>query len=254
MAAAALESLLPGARWWPRGAPRVSVVVPTCRRPRQLGDCLEALLVQDLGPATYEIVVVDDGHEPRIEAAVARLARTPGAPRLRYLRPSEGRGPAVARNCGWRAARGEIVAFTDDDTIPDRGWLTAGEHALRAHPEWSAAAGTVEGPRPSDDEPKTPRLAHADFVTANAFVRRNALEQVGGFDERLRRVWREDSNLPLRLAEQAGPVGRAPAARVQRPASPAPRRDSVVVGLSLAAFLSIYRRLRGALHLRVLFP
>ena len=55
---------------------------------------------------------------------MAALAPTGAdAPALRYLRPAEGRGPAAARNCGWHAARGALIAFTDDDTVPDRDWL-----------------------------------------------------------------------------------------------------------------------------------
>jgi glycosyltransferase involved in cell wall biosynthesis len=221
-----VETVLPGGRAWPGKVPRISVVVPTYRRPRLLRRCLDALLAQTLPPQAYEIIVVDDGHEPRIASDVAELARQPGAPRLRYLRPAQGRGPAVARNCGWRAARGEIVAFTDDDTIPAADWLAEGERCLQAQPEWSAAAGTVQvprasrGPRPTDHELMTLGLASAEFVTANAFVRRAALERVGGFDERFRRAWREDSDLQFRLIEAAGPVGRAPGALVQHPVRP----------------------------------
>jgi len=221
-----VESVVPGTRLRPGAAPRLSVVVPTYRRPRLLRRCLEALLAQTLPPQAYELIVVDDGHEPRDEATVAELARRPGAPRMRYLRPMGGQGPAVARNCGWRAARAEVVAFTDDDTIPAADWLAEGERALRSHPEWAGAAGAVEvpragpGPRPTDHELMTQGLARAEFVTANAFVRRWALEHVGGFDERFRRAWREDSDLQFRLVEQAGPVGRATLARVQHPVRP----------------------------------
>jgi GT2 family glycosyltransferase len=63
----------------------------------------------------------------------------------------------------------------------------------------------------------TQGLQHAEFVTANAFVRRAALECVGGFDERFLRAWREDSDLQFRLMQQAGPVGRCDAARVLHP-------------------------------------
>jgi glycosyltransferase involved in cell wall biosynthesis len=223
--ATGVESVLPRAKPWP-GTPRLSVVVPTYRRPRLLRRCLQALLAQTLPPQAYEVIVVDDGHEPRVRAELAEFARQPGGPRLRYLCPARGRGPAVARNCGWRAARGEIVAFTDDDTIPAPDWLEQGERTLQAHPDWSAAAGAVEVPRarpdapPTDHELMTQGLARAEFVTANALVRREALERVDGFDERFQRAWREDSDLQFRLIELAGPVGRAPGARVQHPVRP----------------------------------
>ena len=223
-----LESVLPGARHAALAAPRISVVVPTCCRMNLLRRCLDALMSQRLPPEAYEIIVVDDGHESRVEFAVGELARQPGAPRLRYLRPTSGRGPAVARNCGWHAARGAIVAFTDDDTIPDRDWLAEGERALQDHPEWAAAAGAVQVPRacpearPTDHELMTEGLAHAEFVTASAFVRRAALERIGGFDERFRRAWREDSDLQFRLMQDVGPVGRIATARVRHPVRPEP--------------------------------
>jgi GT2 family glycosyltransferase len=73
---------------------------------------------------------------------------------------------------------------------------------------------------PTDHERMTRGLATAAFVTANAFVRRDALVRVGGFDERFRRAWREDSDLQFRLESAAGPVGRCPAARVLHPVRP----------------------------------
>ena len=209
----------------PRQLPMlVSVVVPTYRRVALLERCLRALMAQDLASGCHEIVVVDDGHEDAAQRLVERLAAQPGAPALRYLRPAEGRGPAVARNCGWRAARAPLVAFTDDDTVADPQWLRQGLLGMRAH--WMALAGQVRVPtlyepgrRPTDHELMTLGLEHAEFVTANAFVWRAALILVGGFDERFQRPWREDSDLQFRL-EALGPVGRCDAALVWHPVRP----------------------------------
>jgi GT2 family glycosyltransferase len=63
----------------------------------------------------------------------------------------------------------------------------------------------------------TQGLQHAEFVTANAFVRRAALAHIGGFDERFLRAWREDADLQFRLMQHAGPVGRCDEARVLHP-------------------------------------
>ena len=76
--------------------------------------------------------------------------------------------------------------------------------------------------RPTDYERDTGGLARAEFATANTFVRRIALERVGGFDERFTRAWREDSDLMFALMEQAGPVIGAPLAKVVHPVRPAP--------------------------------
>ena len=199
---------------------RVSVVMPTYRRVGLMMRCLRALLAQSLPAGDYEILVVDDGREDAVRDAVAGLTT---AVRVRYLRNPTGQGPAAARNFGWRAAQAPVVAFTDDDTLPDPGWLAAGLAALDAQPAWVAAAGRVVVPlegdptrRPTDHELMTQGLARAEFVTANAFVRRAALEAIGGFDERFRRAWREDSDLQFRLL-QLGPVGRASDAVVLHP-------------------------------------
>ena len=91
---------------------------------------------------------------------------------------------------------------------------------------WVAMAGRVVVPRPpdagaapSDHELMTRGLEQAAFVTANAFVRTWALRRIGGFDERFRRAWREDSDLQFRL-QQVGAVGRCEAALVLHPVRP----------------------------------
>jgi glycosyltransferase involved in cell wall biosynthesis len=206
--------------------PAVSVVIPTYRRPALLRRCLQALLQQGEAARPYEVIVVDDGHDEATGAAVdAVQADLPDGVQLRYTRPAAGRGPAVARNTGWRLARAPLVAFTDDDTVPAPGWLAAGCAAMARHPAWSAASGRVRVPRasdgpPTDHERMTQGLETAEFVTANVFVRHAALVRVDGFDERFERAWREDSDLQFRLAQQAGPVGRVPEAEVLHPVRP----------------------------------
>lgn len=205
--------------------PRVSVVVPTHGRPALLLRCLQALTAQTLAPADYEILVVDDERSDVTHAAVEAFAigLQPGL--LRYLRADSGHGPAVARNTGWRAAAADVVAFTDDDTIADPGWLDAGLFAM-AQGRWVAVGGRVLVPRPDDADERptdhelmTRGLETAEFVTANAFVRRAALQLLQGFDERFRRAWREDSDLQFRL-EAVGVVGRCDAAIVLHPVRP----------------------------------
>jgi GT2 family glycosyltransferase len=199
---------------------RVSVVIPTCRRPDLLQRCLDAALAQSLDPREFEIVVVDDAHDDVTRALVATLQPPGGMPRLRYLRPPSGHGPAIARNAGWRAAKSPLIAFTDDDTVPDKEWLARGVAAMAG--DVVALCGRVRVPAPqppTDHALMTMGLEKAEFVTANAFVRREALERIGGFDERFERPWREDSDLQFRLAE-LGPVGRCDDAEVTHPVRP----------------------------------
>lgn len=204
--------------------PRLSVVVPTRGRAQLLARCLDALAAQTLEPAAFEVLVVDDGRSDATAAQVqARAARLPPG-HLRYLRPAHGAGPAVARNTGWRAALGAVIAFTDDDTVAQPDWLAEGEQALLSHPGWVGLAGRVAVPHPpgqlpTDHARMTQGLETAMFVTANAFVRRTALARVQGFDERFQRPWREDADLQFRLAA-LGPVRRCEQAVVWHPVRP----------------------------------
>lgn len=206
----------------PEKIPHISVVVPTCRRADLLRRCLDALLAQRIDPEAFEVIVVDDGREDAIRDMILGIAEWIEAPRVRYLRPLHGRGPAGARNRGWRAARGALVAFTDDDTIPAPDWLMAGVHAFESNRQWVALSGRVVVPvedarAPTDHERMTRGLESAEFVTANAFVWRTALEAVDGFDERFTRAWREDSDLQFRLLKQGGLVGHCDKACVVHP-------------------------------------
>jgi HAD superfamily hydrolase (TIGR01662 family) len=123
---------------------------------------------------------------------------------VRVLR-SGGRGPAAARNVGWRAADTEWVAFLDDDVLPGPDWAAQLEQDLQVlAPDVGASQGRIDVPlpterRPTDAERGTAGLAHARWITADMAYRRTALERVGGFDERFRRAYREDADLALRV-------------------------------------------------------
>ncbi len=217
---------------------QVSVIVPTFRRPQLLKRCLAALVSQSVDVASYEIIVVEDDatgetrdviegwmrSSDRREASAA--ASTPASgPCLRYLPLSHHRGPAAARNVGWRQAQGEIIAFTDDDCIPAPGWLRAGLAAFR--PDVVAVSGRVVMPLsgvPTDYERNASNLERSEFVTANCFYRRSVLERIGGFDERFAEAWREDSDLLFTVIERVGgtrEIAHAADAIVVHPVRPA---------------------------------
>lgn len=81
----------------------------------------------DFDKRDFEVIVVDDGGSVRLEPVVEQFQ---SRLRLRLLR-QENQGPAAARNTGLMAARGEIIAFIDDDCYADTGWLKALVEALR---------------------------------------------------------------------------------------------------------------------------
>ena len=175
-----------------------AIVVPTVGRP-SLFRMLASLAGQSGGTPPAEIVVVDDrpGHAADLEVRVGRL-------RPRTLR-SGGRGPAAARNLGWQATGAEWVAFLDDDVELPPGWseqLVADLAGCGTDVAASQARIRVPLPhhrRPTDAERDTAKLASAAWITADLAVRRAALDQMDGFDERFRRAYREDAEFALRL-------------------------------------------------------
>lgn len=202
---------------------RLSVVVPTYRRPELLGRCLAALAAQTMAADHYEILVADDAASPKTHRQIEEFADQISCA-IRYVPISEMHGPAAARNAGWRAARAPLVAFTDDDTIPDAGWLAAGAGALERDRELAAVTGQVIvplPPAPTDYQRNEAGLETAIFVTANCFCRRDVLDALGGFDERFTSAWREDSDLHFRLLACGAKLRKEPAAIVVHPVRPA---------------------------------
>ncbi|MEV2270274.1 glycosyltransferase family 2 protein [Nonomuraea africana] len=143
---------------------------------------------------------------PTIGRASLKAAIPEGVPVI-VVEDTERRGPAAARNAGWRAAQTPWVVFLDDDVVPGEGWVEALVKDLEGLPENVAGSqGRIEVPlprdrRPTDAERNTAGLADAEWITADMAYRRAALEKVGGFDERFPRAYREDADLALRLRE-----------------------------------------------------
>jgi glycosyltransferase involved in cell wall biosynthesis len=157
--------------------PAVSVVIPAHNSAATVGRTLDALSRQDLD-GELEVIVVDDGSTDR----TAHVVRDVGI-QVRLL-TQENRGPAAARNLGVAEARAEVIAFTDADCFPAPGWLRAGLEAIRD-------ADLVQGAvRPDPRAPRHP-LDRTVWVveesglyeTANVFVRREAFERLGGFED-----------------------------------------------------------------------
>jgi glycosyltransferase involved in cell wall biosynthesis len=197
--------------------PSVSIVIPTHGRPALLRRCLDALLVQEYPRDQLEIVVVEDGGPGESETLVIDLQARHSGTRLRYLAVEQA-GPGAARNAGLRRASGDVIAFTDDDTIPDARWLLEGVRALEAGAD--AVSGRTIVPlsaRPTDAEANVRGLERATFPTCNVFVGRSWLDRVGGFDPRFRRAYREDSDLEFGLLDVGARIVRANRAVVVHP-------------------------------------
>ncbi|GKQ41530.1 glycosyltransferase family 2 protein [Streptomyces sp. A012304] len=208
-------------------APAYSVVIPTIGRPC-LADCLRALAAAD-GRPPEEVFVVDDRPDPAAELPLEAAGGLRG--RVRTLR-SGGRGPAAARNTGWRAVGTPWTVFLDDDVqvLPDWARLLA-EDLTAAGPTTGGVQGRLTVPlpedrRPTDWERGTAGLEQAAWATADMAYRTAALADVGGFDERFRRAFREDADLALRVLA-AGWSLRRGRRTTRHPVRPADRWVSV---------------------------
>jgi O-antigen biosynthesis protein len=203
--------------------PQVSVVVCTHNGQSTLDECLERLGA--LTYPDYEVIVVNDGSSD----ASAEIARRHGA----TLVQTAHRGLGHARNKGIEAARGEIIAFLDDDAYPDADWLHYVAALLRAN----GHAG-VGGPNipPCDDGFVAECVAaapggpihvlisdrEAEHVPGcNMAFRKDVLEEVGCFDERFR-VAGDDVDLCWRLQKADRTLGFSAGAVVMHR-----RRDSI---------------------------
>jgi GT2 family glycosyltransferase len=174
----------------------VSVVVCTRDRPHQLREALPTIVGSlRLGD---ELIVVDSASTTDATAAVADELG------VRHVRVAEP-GLARARNAGIRASRNPLVAFTDDDCFPDDGWLSAAARAFDG-PDVGLVTGRVRSNRPASESNSTLEASERRVIAgvtdpaglghgANMVFRREALESIGGFDERL------GAGTPTRSAE-----------------------------------------------------
>lgn len=160
---------------------------------------IESLARQTLGRDAVEIVVVDNASRDRSEEVASELGAVVTS------EPTPGRGRA--RNLGVEAARGRLLAFTDVDCRPRAEWL---EQLLPGLEDAAIAGGPVvvttgEPPSPVERFERIWRFPQERAVTesgwsatANMAIRRDAFEEVGGFDDSLRRIG-EDVDLCLRV-------------------------------------------------------
>jgi GT2 family glycosyltransferase len=201
----------------------LTVVVPTRDRPSQLRACLAALGQSQISPGELEVVVADDGGD--VDADSAQAAAGPST-RVRVVRSGR-RGPAAARNAGAAVAQAALIAFTDDDCEPAPGWGPALLARHRAEPRALIGGSTLNG---LGDNPYSrtaqaiseAALAHHNggpagprfFPSNNIALAAARLEELGGFDESLRKLGGEDRDFCERWCERGWPLASEPRAVV----------------------------------------
>jgi glycosyltransferase involved in cell wall biosynthesis len=196
----------------------VSVVVASHARHLRLRWLLNALEEQTLPAERWDLVLVHD-YDAATAARVIDSHPLAREGRLRQIAIEPGTGsPSRQRNIGWREARADLIAFTDDDCRPDPGWLEGMVAAAQAAPD-SLVQGRTR-PEPFEHDillaPHV-RTLRIDPIgpyaqTANILYPRVLLERLGGFDERA--IAGEDVGLSLRAFAAGAGIVAAPGAIV----------------------------------------
>jgi GT2 family glycosyltransferase len=220
---------------------RATVIICTRGNGSRLPALCQALLSQGVDPGWFEILLVDNDCPPVGRAVVQRISRESGG-RIRAIREPRV-GLCSARNAGVSSSRGDILAFVDDDALPEPGWLQALLEGMD-DPQVAAAGGPVlllglGARRPwwfdrdylsflSAWDLGTNRLALRDAELprgTNMAFRSDVLRRLGGFDEALDRRGESllsggDLDVGLRLLATGKRVDFLPSARVGHLVSP----------------------------------
>jgi len=167
--------------------PFVSIVIPVYNGARTIRLCLDAIQQLDYPRERYEVIVVDNNSTDGTPEIVSQYP-------VRLLHERELQGPHAATNTGVRQARGEIIAFTDSDCVPETGWLRA-LVAPFSDEDVVAVGGRIEAYQPASPVErflqKLKPLRHCyqmsesfpvPIITANAAYRADALHAVGFFN------------------------------------------------------------------------
>jgi glycosyltransferase involved in cell wall biosynthesis len=221
-------------------APLLSVIVPSHERPMRLRWLLNAMAEQTLDRSQWELVVCDDSRSDAVRELLDGHSLTSDGT-LRVLRMEPGAGSASRqRNAAWRAARAELILFTDDDCRPPADWLANALQAAREHPGAIIQGATS----PDPDEQHLVAAPHARTQaidppvpwaqTCNVLYPRAVLEAADGFEENMPAG--EDTELAMRAQREQG---------VAYVGAPAMRTHHAVEAGSLRGKLRTLPRWRG---------
>lgn len=171
----------------------VSVIIPVYNERDKLRNCLEALTSQTYPESQYEIIVIDNNSEENIREIVSQFEQV-------ILTHETTRGSYAARNKGISLAKGEILAFTDSDCIPDTSWLESGVSSLLSTPNCGLVGGKIEMFFQIPGKPNAIEVydtiknlqqkmyieKHHYGATANIFTFKKMFDVVGYFDATLK--------------------------------------------------------------------
>lgn len=251
-------------------APQMAVIIPTRDRPQRVRACVDSILAGDYPADRMEVWVVDNAPSTTATRDVVESSYG-GDSRVHYVR-EDNPGSASARNQGLAMVETEIVAFTDDDVIVDRHWLTELARGYEAHPEATSVNGLL---LPAElesqaqvwfeeyggfsrgfesraydldanrlDEPLYPYAAGIFGTGNNMSFRREALRELGDFDPALGNgtpaLGGVDSEVMLRTILRGHTVAYQPSAiawHLHRADYDGLRRQVYSYGVGLSAYM-----------------
>jgi cellulose synthase/poly-beta-1,6-N-acetylglucosamine synthase-like glycosyltransferase len=173
----------------------ITVAIPTLDRPMELSRCLEGLFQGKILPA--EVLIVNQGKFQIVEQVIRHFRTQYSIPLIHCSQPPK--GLSAARNLATNQAHCHIIAFTDDDCVPDPEWLAYIERVLISAPTADGVTGSIQplGTGHPGDFPISIRNHKKGMMFqgralpwhvgsgGNFAIRRSWLFLIGGFDERL---------------------------------------------------------------------
>jgi glycosyltransferase involved in cell wall biosynthesis len=185
-------------------SPFFTIIIPTYSRPKQLNGCLESLTRLEYPQDRFEVLVVDDGSPISLDDVVGNFSNLLNI----VLLVQSNSGPGSARNAGALQAKGQFVAFTDDDCRPVSTWLKNLASRFAEAPEHAIGGRTIntlpQNPFSTASQMLIDYLYdyynadpyHARFIASNNLAFPAELfRQIGGFDNRFKLVAAEDREL-----------------------------------------------------------
>jgi glycosyltransferase involved in cell wall biosynthesis len=187
---------------------RFSIVIPTYSADFLLMECIHSLCNQLVDKSYFEVIVVNDGGKKEISK---KLEVFESQLIIRYFF-QKNKGPAAARNFGINKARGDIILFLDDDSLPTSDWLRSTINAWEKYHDCDGIGGYIA----SEKNDSIYCSVNRDFFnwylsyysendnntflsTCNAGYKKNALNEVGNFDEGFKKASGEDRDLNIKL-------------------------------------------------------
>lgn len=177
----------------------LSIVVPTYQHQAALLLCLKSLLAQSFNKNKYEIIVVSDGPDMATHQTVFDLIKSgPATPVITFCYLPYRKGRDAARNLGWQMAKGELVAFIDDDHIATADWAESfWTEYLKHERESIVFIGNVNTSRVSLLHSSRSELQQ--ISAANCASAKTTLSKIKGFDEDFSKSWGDQNALHFKM-------------------------------------------------------